>query len=1082
MSSGGRGGKRRGAPLPGPSGAAAKRAHPGGTPQPPPPAATAAAPVAEEEDMMDEDVFLDETILAEDEEALLLLDRDDALASRLSRWKRPALPADLASGCSRNVAFQQLEIDYVIGESHKVLLPNSSGPAAILRIFGVTREGHSVCCQVHGFEPYFYISCPMGMGPDDISRFHQTLEGRMKDSNRNSNVPRFVKRIELVQKQTIMHYQPQQSQPFLKIVVALPTMVASCRGILERGITIEGLGSKSFLTYESNILFALRFMIDCNIVGGNWIEVPAGKYSDLVSHAAEGEHSKMAPFRILSFDIECAGRKGHFPEPTHDPVIQIANLVTLQGEGQPFVRNVMTLKSCSPIVGVDVLSFDTERDVLLAWRDFIREVDPDIIIGYNICKFDLPYLIERAEVLKIVEFPILGRIRNSRVRVRDTTFSSRQYGMRESKDVAVEGRVQFDLLQAMQRDYKLSSYSLNSVSAHFLGEQKEDVHHSIISDLQNGNSETRRRLADAYLPQRLLDKLMYIYNYVEMARVTGVPISFLLSRGQSIKVLSQLLRKAKQKNLVIPNIKGQVSGQDTFEGATVLEARAGFYEKPIATLDFASLYPSIMMAYNLCYCTLVPPEDARKLNLPPESVNKTPSGETFVKPDVQKGILPEILEELLAARKRAKADLKEAKDPFERAVLDGRQLALKISANSVYGFTGATVGQLPCLEISSSVTSYGRQMIEHTKKLVEDKFTTLGGYEHNAEVIYGDTDSVMVQFGVSTVEDAMKLGREAADYISGTFIKPIKLEFEKIYFPYLLISKKRYAGLYWTNPEKFDKMDTKGIETVRRDNCLLVKNLVTECLHKILVDRDVPGAVQYVKNTISDLLMNRVDLSLLVITKGLTKTGEDYAVKAAHVELAERMRKRDAATAPTVGDRVPYVIIKAAKGAKAYERSEDPIYVLDNNIPIDPQYYLENQISKPLLRIFEPILKNASRELLHGSHTRAVSISTPSNSGIMKFAKKQLTCLGCKAVISGSNQTLCSHCKGREAELYCKTVGNVSELEMLFGRLWTQCQECQGSLHQDVLCTSRDCPIFYRRRKAQKDMAEARVQLQRWDF
>uniref|UniRef100_A0A0E0IZ69 DNA polymerase n=1 Tax=Oryza nivara TaxID=4536 RepID=A0A0E0IZ69_ORYNI len=1082
MSSGGRGGKRRGAPPPGPSGAAAKRAHPGGTPQPPPPAATAAAPVVEEEDMMDEDVFLDETILAEDEEALLLLDRDEALASRLSRWKRPALPADLASGCSRNVAFQQLEIDYVIGESHKVLLPNSSGPAAILRIFGVTREGHSVCCQVHGFEPYFYISCPMGMGPDDISRFHQTLEGRMKDSNRNSNVPRFVKRIELVQKQTIMHYQPQQSQPFLKIVVALPTMVASCRGILERGITIEGLGSKSFLTYESNILFALRFMIDCNIVGGNWIEVPAGKYSDLVSHAAEGEHSKMAPFRILSFDIECAGRKGHFPEPTHDPVIQIANLVTLQGEGQPFVRNVMTLKSCSPIVGVDVMSFDTERDVLLAWRDFIREVDPDIIIGYNICKFDLPYLIERAEVLKIVEFPILGRIRNSRVRVRDTTFSSRQYGMRESKDVAVEGRVQFDLLQAMQRDYKLSSYSLNSVSAHFLGEQKEDVHHSIISDLQNGNSETRRRLADAYLPQRLLDKLMYIYNYVEMARVTGVPISFLLSRGQSIKVLSQLLRKAKQKNLVIPNIKGQASGQDTFEGATVLEARAGFYEKPIATLDFASLYPSIMMAYNLCYCTLVPPEDARKLNLPPESVNKTPSGETFVKPDVQKGILPEILEELLAARKRAKADLKEAKDPFERAVLDGRQLALKISANSVYGFTGATVGQLPCLEISSSVTSYGRQMIEHTKKLVEDKFTTLGGYEHNAEVIYGDTDSVMVQFGVSTVEDAMKLGREAADYISGTFIKPIKLEFEKIYFPYLLISKKRYAGLYWTNPEKFDKMDTKGIETVRRDNCLLVKNLVTECLHKILVDRDVPGAVQYVKNTISDLLMNRVDLSLLVITKGLTKTGEDYAVKAAHVELAERMRKRDAATAPTVGDRVPYVIIKAAKGAKAYERSEDPIYVLDNNIPIDPQYYLENQISKPLLRIFEPILKNASRELLHGSHTRAVSISTPSNSGIMKFAKKQLTCLGCKAVISGSNQTLCSHCKGREAELYCKTVGNVSELEMLFGRLWTQCQECQGSLHQDVLCTSRDCPIFYRRRKAQKDMAEARVQLQRWDF
>lgn len=993
----------------------------------------------------------------------------------------------------------------MIGESHKELMPNSSGSAAIIRIFGVTREGHSVCCNVHGFEPYFYISCPPGMGPDDISRFHQVLEGRMREVNRNNRVPKFVRRIEMVQKRSIMYYQLQSSHPFLKIVVALPTMVTSCRGILDRGIQIEGFGMKNFVTYESNVLFALRFMVDCSIVGGNWIEVPAGKYkktaknlsycqlefdclySELTSHIPEGEFSKMAPFRILSFDIECAGRKGHFPEPTHDPVIQVANLVTLQGEDQPFVRNVMTLKSCSPIVGVDVMSFETEREVLLAWRDFIREVDPDIIIGYNICKFDLPYLIERASVLGIAEFPILGRIRNSRVRVKDTTFSSRQYGTRESKEVTVEGRVQFDLLQVMQRDYKLSSYSLNSVSAHFLSEQKEDVHHSIISDLQNGNAETRRRLAvyclkDAYLPQRLLDKLMFIYNYVEMARVTGVPISFLLSRGQSIKVLSQLLRKAKQKNLVLPNVKQAGSEQGTYEGATVLEANAGFYEKPIATLDFASLYPSIMMAYNLCYCTLVTPEDVRKLNLPPECVNKTPSGEIFVKSSLQKGILPEILEELLAARKRAKADLKEAKDPLEKAVLDGRQLALKISANSVYGFTGATVGQLPCLEISSSVTSYGRQMIEHTKKLVEEKFTTLGGYEHNAEVIYGDTDSVMVLFGVSTVEAAMNLGREAAEYISGTFMKPIKLEFEKVYYPYLLISKKRYAGLLWTNSDKFDKMDTKGIETVRRDNCLLVKNLVKECLHKILIDRDIPGAVQYVKNTIADLLMNRMDLSLLVITKGLTKTGDDYEVKTAHVELAERMRKRDAATAPNVGDRVPYVIIKAAKGAKAYERSEDPIYVLENNIPIDPQYYLENQISKPLLRIFEPILKNASKELLHGSHTRSISISTPSNSGIMKFAKKQLSCIGCKALISNTDRTLCSHCKGREAELYCKTVANVSELEMLFGRLWTQCQECQGSLHQDVLCTSRDCPIFYRRKKAQKDMAEAKLQLERWNF
>lgn len=218
----------------------------------------------------------------------------------------------------------------------------------------------------------------------------------------------------------------------------------------------------------------------------------------------------------------------------------------------------------------------------------------------------------------------------------------------------------------------------------------------------------------------------------------------------------------------------------------------------------------------------------------------------FVKSEVRKGLLPIVLEDLLSARKRAKADLKKETDPFKRAVLDGRQLALKISANSVYGFTGATVGKLPCLEISMSVTAYGRKMIEATKAQVESQYTIANGYENDAEVIYGDTDSVMVKFGTDNLKRAMELGAEAAANVSNTFTKPIKLEFEKCYFPYLLISKKRYAGLYWTNADKYDKMDTKGIETVRRDNCRLVQTLIDTCLRKMLIDRDVKGAEEWV--------------------------------------------------------------------------------------------------------------------------------------------------------------------------------------------------------------------------------------------
>merc|ERR1719221_1017900 len=151
------------------------------------------------------------------------------------------------------------------------------------------------------------------------------------------------------------------------------------------------------------------------------------------------------------------------------------------------------------------------------------------------------------------------------------------------------------------------------------------------------------------------------------------------------------------------------------------------------------------MAHNLCYCTLMRPDQAAMMD--EAQITKTPSGCSFLKKEARRGLLPMILEELLAARKRAKKAMAEAEDPLTKSVLNGRQLALKISANSVYGFTGATSGILPCLEISSSVTAFGRTMIDHTKKMVEEHYNIEKGYAHDSLVVYGDTDSVMVKFG-----------------------------------------------------------------------------------------------------------------------------------------------------------------------------------------------------------------------------------------------------------------------------------------------------------------------------------------------
>uniref|UniRef100_A0A674HNA3 DNA polymerase n=1 Tax=Taeniopygia guttata TaxID=59729 RepID=A0A674HNA3_TAEGU len=970
--------------------------------------------------------------------------------------------------------------------------PGWPHPSPILRMFGVTGEGHSVCLHLHGFSPYFYVLAPPGAGEAHLEPLERELEAALRREQRGGNPkfqpPKNVLGLTLVRKQSILGFQGGLQSLFVRVGVSLPRLVAPARRLLERGLRWGSLGVQPAPPYEANIDFEIRFMADSGLVGCCWdprngsgvppraslcqLEADAS-WGALRGHPPEGAWLGLPPLRLLSLDIECAGRKGVFPEPQQDPVIAIAAVALRQGAREPFLRVVFTLRSCAALRGATVRSFESERELLQSWAEFVRIVDPDVVTGYNIHNFDLPYLIQRAQVLQVESFPYLGRVRGVPSQVRDSAFQSRQLGRREGKVVTTPGRVTLDMLQVLLREHKLRSYSLNAVSAHFLHEQKEDVPHGIITELQNGDAQTRRRLAlyclkDAMLPLRLLERLMTLVTLVEMARVTAVPLSYLLTRGQQVKVVAQLLRQAMQEDLLLPVVKSE--GGEDFEGATVIEPLKGYYDAPIATLDFSSLYPSIMIAHNLCYTTLLPPGGAQKHGF---DFIRTPTGQLFVTPRVRRGVLPRVLEGLLAARSRVKAALVEEQDPERRQVLDGRQLALKVSANSVYGFTGAQAGRLPCLEISQSVTGFGRQMIEKTKQLVESEYP-------DVQVVYGDTDSVMCRLKVPSVPEAAALGRAVATWVSGHFPPPIRLEFEKVYLPYLLISKKRYAGLCFSGGSGgTPKLDCKGLEAVRRDNCPLAANLVTACLRRILLHRDPQGAVAHAQEVISDLLCNRIDISQLVITKELTRAASAYSAPQAHVALAERLRRRDPGSAPGLGDRVPYVIVSGARGQPAYERSEDPVFALEQNLPIDTRYYLEQQLSRPLLRIFEPILGEgrAQAVLLQGEHTRCKTLLTARSGALSAFTSKRSSCIGCRALLP-HHGAVCDFCRQRESELYQKEVSQVWHLERSFSRLWSQCQRCQSSLLQDVLCSSRDCPIFYMRRKVQKDL-EAQLELLR---
>lgn len=1015
------------------------------------------------------------------------MDHDAAATQEHEKtYMRDPLPSDFSQETC-DISFQQLD-----AEQSSLPAFKDENTSTIVRFFGVTKAGHSILCNVTGFKHYLYVPAPAVQTAQDT--------GEIKAFTRylNHSFDNTVDHIELADKQSIWGYNGDSMLPFYKIFVTNPNTVNKLRTAFEKGhFTYKSWFSAGTTTYD-NIAFTLRMMIDCGIVGMSWITLPKGQYrmvpdkervstcqlevtinyKNLIAHPAEGEWSHSSPLRILSFDIECAGRPGVFPEAEHDPVIQIANVMSVAGAKKPFVRNVFTVGTCSPITGSQIYAHKTEQDMLKSWRDFVVAADPDVIVGYNTSNFDFPYLIDRAKALRLESFPYFGRLFNIKQEITSSIFSSKAYGTKESKNINIDGRLQLDLLQFIQREYKLRSYTLNAVSAHFLGEQKEDVHHSIITSLQHGDSETRRRLAvyclkDAYLPLRLLEKLMALVNYTEMARVTGVPFSYLLSRGQQIKVISQLFRKCLQIDTIIPNMQSQATDEQ-YEGATVIDPIRGYYDIPIATLDFNSLYPSIMMAHNLCYTTLSNKATVERLNLKlDEDYIITPNGDYFVTTKVRRGILPIILEELIGARKRAKKDLKNETEPFKRDVLNGRQLALKVSANSVYGFTGATVGKLPCLAISSSVTSFGRNMIMLTKKAVEEKYCIKNGFKHDSLVVYGDTDSIMVKFGTNDLKEAMELGAEAAAYVSTLFKHPINLEFEKAYFPYLLINKKRYAGLFWTNADHYDKLDQKGLASVRRDSCPLVSIVMNKVLRKILIERNVDGALVFVKQIIDDILHNKADISKLIISKTLAP---NYTNPQPHALLAERMKKRDG-VGPNVGDRVDYVVI--AGNDKLYNRAEDPLYVLEHNMQIDSRYYLTNQLQNPIISIVAPILGEKQANAMFV--VKSIKINTGNmKGGLMGFVKKVDSCKSCKGPLKRGEGPLCDNCRAKSGELYIKALYNVRDLEEKFGRLWTQCQRCAGTLHNEILCSNKNCDIFYMRVKMKKELQENIENLSKW--
>lgn len=514
---------------------------------------------------------------------------------------------------------------------------------------------------------------------------------------------------------------------------------------------------------------------------------------------------------------------------------------------------------------------------------------------------------------------------------------------------------------------------------------KDDISFKDMLDAHTGTADQRAAVAkyniqDCDLVLTLMAKLDTLVNARGMADVCKVPVQYIFLRGQGIKIFSAVVCNASKRNQIIMT-QESLEGDSSYEGAIVLPPKIGMYlDQPIAVLDFNSLYPSNMIAFNLSPDTLVyvktydskgkkvgqqgeDGEDLKKEGYTIDEIsydtyddNKNPTGRTvcgFVQPtsDVRTiGVLPLTLDILLKKRKETRKIMESVEDESQKAVLNGLQLAYKVVANSVYGQCGSRTSPIRKMEVAACTTAAGRDRIYFAKSVVEKEF---GG-----DVIYGDTDSIFIKFATKDLSESIKLGQESAARITSLCRKAHKIEYEKTMFPFILFCRKRYVGmLYETDITKCYRK-TMGVALKRRDNAPIVKDIFGGALDILMEKRDIRPAQDFVKDMLIRVLKNELPMEKYIITKQLR---DDYKnpEQIAHRVLADRMGQRDPGTAPHVGDRLPYIYVANRKDEKKQgDKIEHVDYVRAKGLKPDTEFYISNQIQNPVAQLFALSIEN----------------------------------------------------------------------------------------------------------------------------
>jgi DNA polymerase I len=747
---------------------------------------------------------------------------------------------------------------------------------AEIRLWGVDEHGSSILVRDRSYRPYFYLIPKDDADPEklanEVSRTVKEQDGI--DAEIEIVSSRFYGR--QVDAVRVSFQNPDDTQRLVKSVMKL-----------------EGI--KSHL--EDDLRYSMHYLIDNNVSPSSWLEVDcdevdlAGLLVDRVFEAKGTlrvqEDYRMPPLKVMAFDMVAVGKRGS-PEASRDS-ISLISVTTSSGSTHSLVADEQG-----------------EKALLESFVQLIQSYDPDVIIGFGNNRIDWPFMIQRARILGI----------NLCVDRAGTEPHTSLYG-----HVSVTGRVNLDLYDMASDIAEIKIKSLDAL-ARFLGIPVPPDRLALeeVDFLRYWNDPALRSLVIKHSSQDatiiLQGAIPMLEAAIELSSLTGLPLDHVVAAAVGFRVDWYLARQARRLNELVPPRREQP--YIPYRGAIVLEPKSGLHEN-VAVLDFTSMYPNLMILYNLSPDTLVSKDEV----LAEKDVNTIPGLEYKFRKSPQ-GFYKTVLSDLIQARQEIKRKLKE-EDPnsVSYRLLKEREKAIKTITNACYGYAGWTGARWYAPEVAESAAALGRRTI----KQVLDKARQIG-----LKVIYGDTDALFVYYDQAKV-----------DALLAWVSDELKLEIraEKIYKRILFTeAKKRYAGVL-PNGE----VEAVGLEVVRGDWSEIARKVQDKVIQLVLEDGSEYRAVKYVRQLIAEIGGPSIPIQDYVIWKTINKPIEEYEVRAPHVEAAKIMRRDGWDIHP--GDKIGYIIVRGQ--GKLFERARP--YPTVSLSEVDVDYYKLNQVLPAALRI-----------------------------------------------------------------------------------------------------------------------------------